>query len=83
MSILAFVCMICIKIFQVYISRTSYIGASLDILYSFFEKKVLYRGLSKILSKNFRKAAPKNVNKSEWSLIISSLLLAVFFTLQF
>ena len=63
MSVLAFVCMICIKVFQIYIyvyvSRTSYFGASHDPIYSVFEKKAIHRCLSRILSKKFTKAAMK------------------------
>ena len=75
---MTYVCMICIKIFQIYISKTSYLGASHDPSYSVFEKKVLHRCLSRILSKKLRKARLKKP-ESEWSLIISSLFLAGFF----
>ena len=55
--------MIWIKIFQIYISRTSwnsYFGESDNPIHSVFVKKVLYRCFSRILSKRFRKSALKN-----------------------
>ena len=52
MSLLAFY----IKIFQLYISGTSYFGEQHDPAYSALEKKVFHSCLSRILSKKFRKA---------------------------